>query len=120
MALGFNAVNLLVMTVLGECLPLPLDDEEEDAGGDAEDDGEHGHDGREHDVMQRKLRLPRARQMVCNGPKYCCKVEIDELQVFQSCKCLFPMFGINNRMKCKSYGGALYNAKREKNILLLC
>ena len=22
--------------------------------------------------------------------------------------------------KCKSYGGALYNAKREKNILLLC
>ena len=33
-------------------LPLPLDDQEEDAGGDAEDDGEHRDDSRKDDVVK--------------------------------------------------------------------
>ena len=51
----------LVVSVCGcgDGLPLPPDDEEEDAGGDAEDDGEHGHDGRQHDVVQHRPPRPR-------------------------------------------------------------
>lgn len=75
---------VLVVTILRQRLPLPLDDQEEDAGGDAEDDGEHGHDGREHDVVEHQTRISRPRQLVCNVAKYCCcKSEIDELQVFR-------------------------------------
>ena len=44
--------NLLVELRIG--LPLPLDDQEEDAGGNAEDDGEHGdHGGEDHVVKHR-------------------------------------------------------------------
>lgn len=75
---------VLVVMILGQGLPLPLDDQEEDAGGDAEDDGEHGHDGREHDVVKHQARIPRPRQLVCNVAKYCCcNSEIDELQIFR-------------------------------------
>ena len=73
-----------MVTILWQGLPLPLDDQEEDAGGDAEDDGEHGHDGREHDVVEHQTRISCPRQLVCNDAKYCCcKSEIDELQVFR-------------------------------------
>ena len=46
----------LVVSVCGcgDGLPLPPDDEEEDTGGDAEDDGEHGHDGREDHVVEKQ------------------------------------------------------------------
>lgn len=75
---------VLVVPILGQGLPLPLDDEEEDAGGDAEDDGEHGHDGREHDVVEQQTRIPGPSQLVCNVAKYfCCNSKIDELQVFR-------------------------------------
>ena len=73
-----------LLAILGQGLPLLLDDQEEDAGGDAEDDCEHGHDGREHNVVEHQTRFPRPRQLVCNRAKYfCCKFEIDELQVFR-------------------------------------
>ena len=38
------------------CLPLPLDDEQEDTGGHAEDHCEHGHDGGKDDVMDIHVR----------------------------------------------------------------
>ena len=54
-----SLLYLLVLLELRIALPLPLDDQEEDAGGDAEDDGEHGHDGRQHDVVQHRPPRPR-------------------------------------------------------------
>ena len=44
--------NLWVLVELRIGLPLPLDDQKEDAGGDAENDGEHGDHGGEDDVVQ--------------------------------------------------------------------
>ena len=43
--------DLLVLK-LGVSVPLLLDDQEEDTGGDTEDDGEHCDDGGEDDVVQ--------------------------------------------------------------------
>ena len=45
-----NLLEVLVELRIG--LPLPFDDQEEDAGGDAEDDGEHGDYGGEDDLVQ--------------------------------------------------------------------
>ena len=42
----------MVVVELRIGLPLPLDDQEEYAGGDAEDDGEHGDHGGQDDVVQ--------------------------------------------------------------------
>ena len=46
----FVILNLLSEFRIG--LPLAFDDQEEDAGGDAEDDGEHGDHGGQDDVVQ--------------------------------------------------------------------
>ena len=46
----FVILNLLSEFRIG--LPLAFDDQEEDAGGDAEDDGEHRDDSRKDDIVK--------------------------------------------------------------------
>ena len=44
----------LLRMIFWNCFPLSLDDDEKYAGGNAQHYGEHGHDGRQHDVMEHR------------------------------------------------------------------